>query len=115
VRRAAKHDQQAEQDGGETRSEALVVVACAAPEGEAVFEKVVVAVAFGAAEDGGDDAEAGVAFVCAGYDLGAGFLGGAFLDMDTGFRLLVAGIGGGLGGAEFGEERGDGLVGVELL
>ena len=115
MRRAAKDDEQAEQHGGETWPEALVVVACAAPAGEAVFEEVVVAITLRAAEDGGDNAEAGVAFVCAGYDLGACFLGGAFLDVDAGFGLLVTGVGSGLGGAEFSEEGRDGLVGVELL
>jgi hypothetical protein len=40
-------DEQTEEDGAETRAEALVVVTGAAPLGEAITEEVVVALAFG--------------------------------------------------------------------
>lgn len=51
---ASNDDEQTEQHRTETRSEALVVVAGSSPCWEAVVEEVVVAFAFGAAQDVGD-------------------------------------------------------------
>lgn len=60
VRSAADKDKEAEQDGAEARPVTVVVVFGALPDGEAVGEKMVVAVAFGSAQDVGHNAEAGL-------------------------------------------------------
>ena len=57
---AADKDKKAEQDGAEARPVAVVVVLGTLPDGEAVGEEMVVAVALGSAQDVGHDAQAGL-------------------------------------------------------
>lgn len=92
---SSKDNQEAKQDGAETGTESLVVVAAASPCREAIAQEVVVSLAFGALEDVGHDGEALVAGgdlldVCVDF-----LLGGSLAHFDAGrcalllVRLLV--------------------------
>lgn len=107
VSTASDDDEQSEQHGAQTRSEALIVVAGSTPCWEAVIEEVVVACTLWATQDVGDYSETGESgrgFLVEGIEL---LLGGLSVLRDLNSRLLTRLFGSRLG---LGEGRDEALA-----
>lgn len=109
----AEEEEQANDDGTEARTEALVVEASASPLGEAIVQEVVVAFPLGSAQDTDDQAQA--------LEAGSGLLG-ELVDLALRGLLVLGDVGGGLrtslgvrwlGYIVSGEPLAAGLVGVQ--